>query len=135
MPSAIRFNLDQSKILSPGKGLNVTQSIKFVFHKVEKNYWKEKKRWLPPFSLLFNPFPNKPWFLPVWSTILLKTLWEKEKLLVTSNFSFSQCFLAVWITFCHFQQNKNCHLQTLSVWKSQKFAVWEKVKQCFQKAL
>ena len=36
----------------------------------------------------FNPFPNKPWFLHVWITSLLKTLWEKEKLLVTSNFSF-----------------------------------------------
>ena len=33
--------------------------------------------------------PNKPWFLPVCSTRLLKTLREKEKLLVTSNFSFS----------------------------------------------
>ena len=36
-----------------------------------------------------NPFPNKPWFLRVCSTGLLKTLREKEKLLVTSNFSFS----------------------------------------------
>ena len=35
----------------------------------------------------FYPFPNKPWFLRVCSTCLLKTLWEKEKLLVTSNFS------------------------------------------------
>ena len=39
--------------------------------------------------LPFNPFPNKPWFLRVCSTSLLKTLREKEKLLVTSNFSFS----------------------------------------------
>ena len=37
----------------------------------------------------FNPFPNKPWFSRVCSTGLLKTLCEKEKLLVTSNFSFS----------------------------------------------
>ena len=36
-----------------------------------------------------NPFPNKPWFLRVCSTSLLKTLLKKEKLLVTSNFSFS----------------------------------------------
>ena len=36
-----------------------------------------------------NPFPNKPWFLRVCSTSLLKSLREKEKLLVTSNFSFS----------------------------------------------
>ena len=38
-----------------------------------------------------NPFPNKPWYLPVCSTNLLKTLWEKEKLLTASNFSFSLC--------------------------------------------
>ena len=36
-----------------------------------------------------NPFPHKPWFLRVCSTNLLKTLWKKEKLLATSNFSFS----------------------------------------------
>ena len=40
-------------------------------------------------SVQFNPFPNKPWFLRVCNTSLLKILWEKEKLLVTSNFSFS----------------------------------------------
>ena len=38
----------------------------------------------------FNPFPNNPWFLRVCIKSLLETLWEKEKLLVTSNFSFSQ---------------------------------------------
>ena len=45
------------------------------------------RRRMPWYDL--NPFPNKPWFLRVCSTSLLKTLWEKEKLLVTSNFSFS----------------------------------------------
>ena len=38
---------------------------------------------------MVNPFPNKPWFLRFCSKSPLKTLWEKEKLLVTSNFSFS----------------------------------------------
>ena len=38
---------------------------------------------------IINPFQNKPWFLRVCSTSLLKTMCEKEKLLVTSNFSFS----------------------------------------------
>ena len=38
-------------------------------------------------EVALNPFPNKPWFLRVCR--LLKTLREKEKLLVTSNFSFS----------------------------------------------
>ena len=37
----------------------------------------------------FNPFPNKLWFLRVCSISLLKTMWDKEKLLVTSNVSFS----------------------------------------------
>ena len=37
----------------------------------------------------FNPFPNKLWFLCVYGTRLLKTLWEKEKLLIMSNFSFT----------------------------------------------
>ena len=36
-----------------------------------------------------SPFLNKPWFVCVCSTSLLKTMWEKEKLLVMSNFSFS----------------------------------------------
>ena len=38
---------------------------------------------------LLIPSPNKPRILRVSSTRLLKTLCEKEKLLVTSNFSFS----------------------------------------------
>ena len=49
----------------------------------------------------------------------LKTLWEKEKFLL-----FLQCFLLVWITFCHFHQIWNCHLQSLSIRKSLKFVIW-----------
>ena len=56
--------------------------------------------------MLVNPFPNKPWFLRVCSISLLKTLWEKEKLLVTSNFSFSHSVFypfgelsAIFVTF------------------------------------
>ena len=37
----------------------------------------------------FNPFPNKPWFSHVYSPSFFKTMREKEKLLVTRNFSFS----------------------------------------------
>ena len=43
---------------------------------------------MPHFDEL-NSFPNKPWFLHVCRLSLMKTLWEKEKLLVMSNFSFS----------------------------------------------
>ena len=40
-------------------------------------------------KIQLNRFPNKFFFLRFFSTSLLKTLWKKEKLLVTSNFSFS----------------------------------------------
>ena len=73
--------------------------------------------------------------------------WEKKKLLVMSNFSFSQCFQPVKrtschvhkffshsafnqfreLTTCHFYQIWNCRLQTLSVWRGLKFVVWERV--------
>ena len=36
-----------------------------------------------------NAFQNKPWFLRVYYKSLLKTLWEKDKLLVKSNLFFS----------------------------------------------
>ena len=68
----------------------------------------------------FNPFPNKPWFLRVCSTLLFKTQWEKEKLLLMSNFSFSHS------VFYPFEELSNCRLQTLSVWPSLKFVVWER---------
>ena len=62
-------------------------------------------------SNFINPFPNKPVFLCVCSTNLLKTLWEQEKLLVMSNFSFSHSvfypfeeFSDIFIIF------QNCHL-------------------------
>ena len=60
----------------------------------------------------FHPFPNKPWFLRVCSTSLLKTLWEKEKLLVTSNFSFSQS------VFCHFRKLSTIFINfKIVIWK------------------
>ena len=52
-----------------------------------------------------NPFPNKPWFLRVCSTSLLKTPWKKEKLLVTSNFSFSTVFSTRLEIFLLFSSN------------------------------
>ena len=114
-----------------------------------------------------NPFPNKPWFLRVFSTSLLKTLWEKEKLLMTSNFSFSPSvfylktrwekekllttktlweitvgkreiahyispfptvFSTCWRAVCHFHKILNCRMQTVSIWKSLNFVIWERVK-------
>ena len=78
--------------------------------------------------LLLNPSPHKPWFIRVCSTSLLKTLWEKEKLLVMSNFSFSHSVFypfgelpLILITF-------EIVICKLSVLKSLKFVVWERVK-------
>ena len=65
-------------------------------------------------------FLNKSWFLLVCSISLWKTLWEKEKLLVTSNFSFSHN--------CRCNQTWNCCLQTLSVWKSLEFVFGKGLK-------
>jgi hypothetical protein len=91
-------------------------------------FWKHYLSLLLRFCK-FNRFPNKPWFACVCSKCLLKTLWEKEKLLVTNNFSFSPIVFyllgglsAIFIGF------KNCCLQTLSIWKSPKFVIWERVK-------
>ena len=53
----------------------------------------------------FNPFPNKPWCFCVCSTSLLKTLWEKDKLLVMSNLSFPySVFYPFLRTFSHIHQ-------------------------------
>ena len=38
---------------------------------------------------------------------------------------FPQCFLPVLIAFFHCHIIWNCHLQTLSVWRSLKFVVWQ----------
>ena len=73
---------------------------------------------------MLNPFPNKPWFLRVYSTSLLKTLWEKEKLLATSNFSFFHSVLNPFGEFSsifhhlklssensfNLEESKNCRL-------------------------
>ena len=75
--------------------------------------------------IFLSPFPNNPWFLRVCRTILLKTLWEKEKLLIKSNFSFSHRvfyplgeFSAIFIKF----EFVICKLQ---ICKCLKFVVWE----------
>ena len=70
----------------------------FCFEKVEE---KRRKYWLldnSHFTALLlkasnfcclNPFLHRYSFCHIYNRQLLKTLWEKEKLLETSNFSFS----------------------------------------------
>ena len=49
-------------------------------------------------GLNIDTFPRQALISHVWSTSLLNTLSEKEKLLKISNFSFFQCFPPVWRT-------------------------------------
>ena len=74
---------------------NPNKMIDLVVHFIVQ--WKQNNNWdeITIFqylykSIFFNSFPNKPWFLRVYRTSLLKTLLEKEKLVVKSNFSFSR---------------------------------------------
>ena len=87
--------------------IDVTEKLKFVLRRVENSVGIAGYQHFLLFPQCFqkasfsgslkvriewcrvNLFPNKPWFLRVCSTDLLKTMWEKENLLVTSNFSFS----------------------------------------------
>ena len=69
-----------------------------------------------------------PWFLPVCRTSLLKTLWEKEKLLVTSNFSFSHSVFYLFEELSStFIKPEIVVCEPLSVWKSLKCVIWETV--------
>ena len=75
-----------------GKNIDLCQSAQADTGRNFSLYLKSSPREkinLPHESVccLTNLFPNKPWFLRVCCTSLLKTLWEREKLLVTSNFS------------------------------------------------
>ena len=78
---------------------------------------------------MLNPSPTKSWVVRECTTSLFKTLWEKEKLLIFSNFSSSHsAFYPLGELSAIFIKVKNCRLQTLSIWKSLKFVVWERVK-------
>ena len=124
------LNLSKLKAFSDGK-LNMTQKLKFILGRVENILGNGENVDYQHFLLfsqcfqkatfsglskeelcgknlklnLVNPFPNKPWFLHVCFSRLPKTLREKEKLLLMSNFSFSQSvFYPFWRTFRHFHQ-------------------------------
>ena len=97
-----------------GKGENagnnfqkMTVAWEFMFHKhiffmcgidlSERIYHRRIAQIVIP---LVFPFPNKPWFLHVCSTSLLKTLWEKKKLLVM----WCSVFYPFGELFCNFHQ-------------------------------
>ena len=64
--------------------------------------------------------------------VFWKHRWEKEKLLITSNFSFSQIvFYPFWELFAIFIKLKIVTCKLVLVRKSLKFIIWEKVKQWY----
>ena len=83
MPSAICFNLDQLKILSSS---NWIQTNFLSIANENPILWFQIFFCLK--NLTVNPSPHSNTFWRPWETSLLKTLRQKEKLLVTSNFSF-----------------------------------------------
>ena len=108
LSSANAFNLSWSKIMSFGR----VKSYSVEFEKIR----------------CINLFPNKHLFLHICSTKSFENTVGKEEIARNEQFLlFPQCFLPCWRTFCHFHQIRNCHLQTLSVWKSLKFVVLERV--------
>ena len=82
------------------QNLSVWWSLKFVIWERVKVFYFGP---LTQTTLTSKQCSNKPLFLRVCNSSLMKTLWEKEKLLVMSNFSFSlQCFLPICRIFHHF---------------------------------
>ena len=82
--------------------------------------YKLPQRWLLREKL--NPFTNKPWFLRLCSTSLSKTLLEKDKLVLTSNFSFSQSVFfpfgersAIFLFFFFFSNSKESSANSLGL--------------------
>ena len=69
----------------------------------------------------FNSLPHNPDFQRPWKRSLLKTLCEKERMLVTNIFSsFPQCFLSFLKRISNFKSYLCWCLKMLSVWTSLK---------------
>ena len=85
------------------------------------------------FFFLPKPFPKQalvftcPHYKTFENTVGKGEIARNEQFLL-----FPHCFLSVCRTFFHFYQISNCRLQTLSVWKSPKFVVWERVNIQYQ---
>ena len=70
-----------------------------------------------------NPFPNKPCFLRVCSASLLKTLWEKEELLLTSNSPFSHSVFYLYGKLFFFLFSSNLKLSSANSLSLEEFRI------------
>ena len=83
-------------------------------------------------EMKYSPFRNRPWFLCVCSTSLLKTLWEKDILLVTSNFSFFPTVLSIHFkSFLPFSSNLKLSSADFFSFEQSKICHWERIKNVF----
>ena len=82
----INFTQSPNYLKNLSKWLSKSEKSPQLWQKYTTAETKNKKP-----QVHINPFPHNDTFWGPWETSLLKTLWEKEKLLVTSNFSFSHC--------------------------------------------
>ena len=67
-------------------------------------------------ALVFTRLQNKP----LENTAGKGEIAHNEQFLL-----FLLSFLHVWRTFCYFHQLKNCHFQTLSVWRVTNLSFWK----------
>ena len=87
--SAHALNLDHSKMMMLGKEFSFLLLDQWLKSLGECNtILSDYTKYIEVHLDVYCPFPSKAFFLCVCSTSDLKTLWEKEKLPITSNFSF-----------------------------------------------
>ena len=70
---------------------------------------------------LFNSLQHNPYFYWPMERSLLKTLWEKENMVVTSIFLFSHNVFYLSQKIFYFSVNLICRLQMSSIWTSLSF--------------
>ena len=76
-------------------------------------------------TIIFQSFPNEPLFLRVCRISVLKTLWEKEKLLLTGTFPFSHSF---FFTFLENFLSSYLKLSSANSFSLEESKIWERVK-------
>ena len=103
----------------------------FFFLQCFLSYQRKFSLFRPPLFCLLQmhsiwvsqPFPKQAL---VFSCLLYKSL---ENTVGKGEIARNEqhCFLTFWTTFSHVYQISNCRLQTLSIWMSKNFVVWERV--------
>ena len=78
--------------------------------------------------LVIQPFPKQALVFTCLQHKSFENTVGKGKIARNEQFLLFPVFSTYWRTLCRFYQTFNCRLQTLSVWKSFVFVVWEMVK-------